>query len=70
MSEHGMVDVGSRFDLRIRRSPDAPETAAFEGRETTFGWIHSYETGSDGGRPWRPDHGLHVRLSVALPLLP
>jgi pyruvate formate lyase activating enzyme len=46
MSEHGMVDVGSRFDLRVRRSPDAPDTAVFAGRETTFGWIHSYETGS------------------------
>jgi pyruvate formate lyase activating enzyme len=46
MSEHGMVDVGSRFDLRVRRSPDAPDTAVFPGRETTFGWIHSYETGS------------------------
>ena len=28
------------------RSPDAPDTAAFAGKETTFGWIHSYETGS------------------------
>ena len=46
MSEHGMVDVGSRFDLRVRRSPDAPDTAVFAGREATFGWIHSYETGS------------------------
>jgi pyruvate formate lyase activating enzyme len=46
MSEHGMVDVGSRFDLRVRRSPDAPDTAVFAGGETTFGWIHSYETGS------------------------
>jgi pyruvate formate lyase activating enzyme len=46
MSEHGMVDVGNRFDLRTGRSPDAPETEAFEGKETTFGWIHSYETGS------------------------
>ena len=46
MSEHGMVDVGSRFDLRVRRSPDAPDTAVFDGGEATFGWIHSYETGS------------------------
>ena len=46
MSEHGMVDVGSRFDLRVSRSPDAPETAVFAGQEQIFGWIHSYETGS------------------------
>jgi hypothetical protein len=46
MSEHGMVDVGSRFDLRTGRSPDAPDTAGFQGQETTYGWIHSYETGS------------------------
>ena len=41
-----MVEVGSRFDLRTGRSPDAPETAGFEGKEETFGWMHSYETGS------------------------
>jgi pyruvate formate lyase activating enzyme len=46
MSEHGMVDAGSRFDLRAGRSPDAPEAAGFEDKEPTFGWIHSYETGS------------------------
>jgi pyruvate formate lyase activating enzyme len=41
-----MVDVGSRYDLRAARSPDAPETATFTGQEGTFGWLHSYETGS------------------------
>jgi pyruvate formate lyase activating enzyme len=46
MSEQGMVDVGSRYDLRVAKSPDAPETAMFEGQEKNFGWIHSYETGS------------------------
>jgi pyruvate formate lyase activating enzyme len=46
MSEQGMVDVGSRYDLRVAKSPDAPETAKFEGQEKSFGWIHSYETGS------------------------
>lgn len=46
MYEHGMVDVGSRFDLRRGRSPEAPETLGFDGREETYGWIHSYETGS------------------------
>jgi pyruvate formate lyase activating enzyme len=46
MSEQGMVDVGSRYDLRVAKCPDAPETAKFEGQEKNFGWIHSYETGS------------------------
>jgi pyruvate formate lyase activating enzyme len=46
MSERGMVDVGSRYDLRFQRAPQAPETAGFEGKENTVGWIHSYETGS------------------------
>ena len=46
MSERGMVEVGSRHDLRVRRSPHAPETDGFEGTENTIGWIHSYETGS------------------------
>ncbi|WIM10588.1 MAG: Pyruvate formate-lyase activating enzyme [Enhydrobacter sp.] len=46
MTENGMVDVGSRYDLRVAKSPDAPETGTFEGQESQFGWIHSYETGS------------------------
>jgi len=40
------IDVGSRYDLRAARSPDAPDTAAYEGRDAAFGWVHSYETGS------------------------
>lgn len=46
MSEPGYPEVGSRHELRIRRSPDAPETAGFEGSDATTGWVHSYETGS------------------------
>jgi pyruvate formate lyase activating enzyme len=46
MSEAGMVDVGSRYDLRVAKSPEAPETASFKGDETTSGWLHSYETGT------------------------
>ena len=46
MVENGMVEAGSRYDLRTGKSPDAPETASFEGTEATFGWVHSYETGS------------------------
>ena len=46
MSESALGDVGSRYDLRRGRSPDAPETGSYEGAEGRFGWIHSYETGS------------------------
>lgn len=46
MSEVGMVDVGSRCDLRAGNSPDAPDTAAFRSEESTFGRLHSYETAS------------------------
>jgi pyruvate formate lyase activating enzyme len=46
MSDAGMVEVGSRYDLRFANSPNAPETATFKGEEGTFGWLHSYETGS------------------------
>lgn len=42
----GMVKVGSRYDLRTGQASDAPETEGFEGDEQTFGWVHSYETGS------------------------
>ena len=50
MSEDGMVEAGSRFDLRTGKSPDAPETASFEGTEATFGWVHSM-------RPAQPSTG-------------
>ena len=60
MSEDGMVEVGSRFDLRAGRSPDAPETAGFEGTEATFGWVHSYETGSTVDGP-----GVRVMLFMS-----
>jgi pyruvate formate lyase activating enzyme len=42
----GSMEVGSRYDLRAGRSPDAPETEGFEGTEQVHGWVHSYETGS------------------------
>jgi pyruvate formate lyase activating enzyme len=42
----GMAQVGSRYDLRTGQASDAPETEGFEGDEQTFGWVHSYETGS------------------------
>jgi len=46
MLEDGMVEVGSRYDLRTSKSPDAPPTEGYEGAKATDGWVHSYETGS------------------------
>src|SRR5690242_1114340 len=51
MSENGIVEAGSRFDLRTGRSPNAPETESFEGTEATCGWVHSYETGTTADGP-------------------
>src|SRR4051812_45288125 len=42
----GMAGVGSRYDLRTSKSPDAPPTEGYEGAKATYGWVHSYETGS------------------------
>lgn len=46
MLDEGIGKVGSRYDLRTGFSPDAPETEGYEGAATTYGWVHSYETGS------------------------
>jgi pyruvate formate lyase activating enzyme len=55
MPEAEMVDIGSRYDLRAGKSPDAPETAAFKGEEGPFGRLHSHETGSTVDGP-----GVHI----------
>ena len=54
------IEVGSRYDLRTARSPDAPETAGYEGRESTVGWVHSYETGSTVDGP-----GVRITLFMS-----
>ena len=54
------IEVGSRYDLRTARSPDAPEPAGYEGRESTVGWVHSYETGSTVDGP-----GVRITLFMS-----
>jgi pyruvate formate lyase activating enzyme len=46
MSSGDTIEIGSRYDLRAGKSPDAPDEAGFSGSEAQHGWIHSYETGS------------------------
>ena len=54
------LEVGSRHDLRASRSPDAPDTATYEGRAATHGWVHSYETGSTVDGP-----GIRITLFMS-----
>jgi pyruvate formate lyase activating enzyme len=60
MSDLQPIDVGSRHDLRAARSPDAPDTNGYEGRGATFGWVHSYETGSTVDGP-----GVRITLFMS-----
>jgi len=54
------IDVGSRYDLRSARSPNAPDTADFEKLASTVGWVHSYETGSTVDGP-----GVRITLFMS-----
>jgi pyruvate formate lyase activating enzyme len=54
------IEVGSRHDLRAARSPEAPDTSGYEGREATIGWVHSYETGSTVDGP-----GVRITLFMS-----
>jgi len=42
----GELEAGSRYDLRVDKSPDAPEESAVNGTDGAFGYVHSYETSS------------------------
>lgn len=47
MSQLGTLEAGSRHDLHVGRSPDAPDEEQFrDDEEGAFGYAHSYETGS------------------------
>ncbi len=61
MPELGELEAGSRYDLRVGKSPDAPDESVFvepEGGE--FGYVHSYESSSRYDGP-----GLRVVLFVS-----
>ena len=61
MTQLGHLEPGSRYDLHIGISPDAPDEAALqEDPAGAFGYIHSYETASRYDGP-----GLRVVLFVS-----
>lgn len=61
MSEVGTLEAGNRHDLRVGRSPDAPDEADFKDNEKgAFGYVHSYESSSRYDGP-----GLRVVLFVS-----
>src|SRR5262249_50991516 len=57
MSNLGTLEAGSRHDLRVGLSPDAPDESQFKDEEGAFGYVHSYETSSRSDGP-----GLRVVL--------
>jgi pyruvate formate lyase activating enzyme len=61
MSQTGSLEEGSRYDLRVGLSPEAPDEADFrEDGEGAFGYVHSYETSSRYDGP-----GLRAVLFVS-----
>lgn len=61
MSQVGSLEAGSRHDLRVGRSPDAPDEADLRRDDDgAFGYAHSYETSSRYDGP-----GLRVVLFVS-----
>jgi pyruvate formate lyase activating enzyme len=61
MLELRSLEPGSRHDLRVARSPEAPDEAQFrEDSKGEFGYAHSYETSSRYDGP-----GLRVVLFVS-----
>jgi pyruvate formate lyase activating enzyme len=47
MTQLGSLDAGSRHDLRVGVSPDAPDAADLhDDGEGAFGYVHSYESSS------------------------
>jgi pyruvate formate lyase activating enzyme len=61
MSQLGTLTAGSRHDLHVGISPDAPDEGAFrDDGEGAFGYAHSYETSSRYDGP-----GLRVVLFVS-----
>jgi pyruvate formate lyase activating enzyme len=46
MSQLGTIEAGSRHDLHVGVSPDAPDEGELRDEEGAFGYAHSYESSS------------------------
>jgi len=61
MSTLGSLEAGSRYDLRVGLSPDAPDEGELKDEaQGAFGYVHSYETSSRYDGP-----GLRAVLFVS-----
>src|SRR5262249_19390476 len=60
MSQLGQIEAGSRHDLHVGISPDAPDEGEVHDEEGAFGYVHSHETGSRYDGP-----GLRVVLFMS-----
>ena len=60
MSTVRPLESGSRYDLRVGLSPDAPDESQLKDEEGAFGYCHSYETSSRYDGP-----GLRAVLFVS-----
>lgn len=60
MSTLRQLESGSRYDLRVGLSPDAPDEDSIKDEEGAFGYCHSYETSSRYDGP-----GLRAVLFVS-----
>jgi pyruvate formate lyase activating enzyme len=61
MSQLGNLEAGSRHDLHVGVSPDAPDENTFrDDADGAFGYVHSYETSSRYDGP-----GLRIVLFVS-----
>lgn len=60
MSTVQALEPGSRHDLRVGISPDAPDESEIKDEEGSFGYCHSYETSSRYDGP-----GLRIVLFVS-----
>ena len=71
MSQLGTLEAGSRHDLRVGHSPDAPdESDVLDEANGAFGYVHSYESSSRYDGPGLRVGAVPVRLPAALHLLP
>ena len=60
MSQVGTLEAGSRYDIHVGISPDAPDESQLQESDGAFGYCHSYETSSRYDGP-----GLRVVLFVS-----